>query len=323
MAFTADEAFILLRRAHDQGRLAHGYLISGPIGSHKRVLAGKLAGLITGEQSGDGLQSGGVYTLEPESKSRRILVDQIRELEHALHMRSFSGGRKVGVIFDADRLQPNAANAFLKTLEEPPGGSHLILVSAQPDQLLETILSRCFEIALRPTEAPASTPLQQRLLICLQKASQRGSADVVAAFSLARDFQECLASAKTVIQGEAEAAFKDEEKRYKQTSDARGWLDDREEYHKALTEARYQAQRAALLEVLEQWWADALRQQAGVTTLDHPSFAEDTAALAQRLTTTQLLSKAAALENLRNNLGRPGVQEQLAIECAFLKAFAA
>ena len=322
MAFTAEEALALLRNAHARDRLAHAYLITGPIGSGKRQLASQLAGVLVGEPT-DPLQHSDVHVIEPESKSRRILTEQIRELEHALHMRSFFGGRKVGIVFDADRLQPNAANAFLKTLEEPPGQSHLLLISAQPDQLLDTIASRCLEVALRPTEQRQLSPLQQRLIALLRDFATRPGAQVAGAFTLAREFQQCLAAAKEAIQEKTEADFKAEELHYKQTSDSRAWLDDREEYFKALSEARYQGERAALIETLEQWWADVLRQQHGAAALDFPEFATDTAALASQLTTPQLLRKNAALEQLRENLGRPGVQEALAIECAFLAAFAA
>jgi DNA polymerase-3 subunit delta' len=319
MAFTADEALTLLRNAHAYDRLAHAYLITGPLGSGKRHLAGQLAALILG--SGDPWQSPDVHTAEPESKSRRILIEQVRELERELQMRSFFGGHKVGVIFDADRLQPNAANAFLKTLEEPPGHSHLLLLSAHPDQLLDTILSRCLEIPLRPTGQRAPNPLQQRLLDTLRTFATRERADLAAAFSLAQQFQECLASAKEGIQLQVDADFKRDEQRYKQTSDARAWLDDREDYYKALAEARYQGERAALVETLEQWWADVLRQQHRAPALDHPEFAADTATLSGRIPTPLLLRRVSALAELRENLTRTGVQEQLAIECAFLKAF--
>jgi DNA polymerase-3 subunit delta' len=321
MAFTAEEAFTLLRNAYARDRLAHAYLITGPIGSGKRDLATRLAGLLVGEAN-EPLQHSDVHVLEPESKSRRILIEQIRELEHALHMRSFFGGKKVGLIFDADRLQPQAANAFLKTLEEPPGHSHLLLISAQPDQLLDTIASRCLEVSLRPTEQHELSPLQQRLIAVLRESTTRPGSEIAAAFGLAREFQQCLAAAKEAIQEKNDAELKADDLHYKQTSDSRAWLDDREEYFKALTEARYQGERAALIETLEQWWADVLRQQHGSAALEFPEFAADTAALAGQLATSQLLRKNAALEQLRENLGRTGVQEQLAIECAFLKAFA-
>ncbi len=265
-----------------------------------------------------------MHLIEPESKSRRIVTEQIREFEHSLQMRSLLGGRKVGVIVDADRLNEQAANAFLKTLEEPPGHTHFLLLTSLPEQMLETILSRCLEIPLRSVEARRPTPFQHRLLEALQGHSHHGSPGLVEAFGLVREFQALLGEMREAIQAETDAALKAEEQHYKQTSDARSWLDEREEYYKALVESRYHGARQGSLETLDQWWADALRQQAGATTpLDHPGFAADTAALGQRNPPAALLRKAGALEKLREHLANPGVQEPLALECAFLHAFAA
>src|SRR6185503_3120151 len=93
-----------------------------------------------------------IVTAEPESKSRRIVIEQVRELEHALQLRGFEGRRKVAIVSEADRLQPQAANAFLKTLEEPPNNSLLLLVSSIPEALPDTILSRCIALPLAPEE---------------------------------------------------------------------------------------------------------------------------------------------------------------------------
>lgn len=325
MPFTADEACHLLERAHAKDRLAHAYLLTGPAGSGKRELASRACALLLGENI-TGFQHPEVHLVEPESKSRRILIEQMRELEHHLQMRSLLGGRKVGVIIDADRLQPNAANAFLKTLEEPPAHGHLLLLSSQPEQVLETILSRCLEIPLRPIEVHTASPLQQRLLAALQNHARQPAPGLAPAFGLVREFQALLAEARDAIQAEADAAFKTEEQHYKQTSEAGKWLEDREDYYKALTQSRYIAVRQTLLDTLDQWWADALRQktspETGTALLDHPALAGETAALAQRHTAAALLGKAAALEKLRENLGAIGVQqEQLAFECAFLRAF--
>jgi len=128
-------------------------------------------------------------------------------------------------------------------------------------------------------------------------------------FSLVRDFERLLAQAKDAIRDETDAAFSAEEKHYKQATDARAWLDDREDYYKALTEARYTATRDDLLTTLEAWWADALRQHHGSPELDLPACAADTAALAQRHTAPQLLRKTRRLETLRENFKphrRPG-----------------
>jgi len=321
MAFTSHAAAQLLATAHAQDRLAHAYLITGPAGSGKLALADQLASLLLGTRHGGPLAHPDLHRVEPESKSRRIVIEQIRELEHALHMRSLLGGKKVGLLIDADRLQPQAANAFLKTLEEPPSGTHLFLLSSQPEQILETILSRCLEVPLRLVERREPSPPQRALLDALKLFAKRDRPELPHIFGLVREFQTLLAQAKDAIRDDTDTSFKAEEKHYKQTSDSRGWLDDREDYYKALTEARYLATRADLLATLEAWWADALRQHHGSPELDLPECAAATAALAARHTAPQLLRKTAALEALRENFNRTGVQEPLAIECAFLAAF--
>lgn len=322
MAFTSDEAFSLLQNAQANKRLAHAYLLSGPEGSGTRALAERLIGMIIGGKA-DAMKHPDVHIAEPESKSRKIVIEQIREMEKQLQMRSMFGGQKVGVIFDADRLQEQAANAFLKTLEEPPRNSHLILVTSLPDQLLETILSRCIEVQLRPTARREPTERQRRMLETLRSFAKIPRPDFGQTFCLVRDFQSLLAEAKGEIADANEAAMKAEEKHYKQASDVtHQWLENREDYFKALTEARYRSERTALIETIEQWWADVLRQQHSAAHLDHPDFSNDTAALASRMPTPQVLRRADAIAGLRENFTR-NVNEPLAIEVAFLEAFAA
>src|SRR3954454_22422376 len=155
MAFLPDAALEYLRRAHQQNRLGHAYLISGSPGSGKRMLAAQVAALVNGTKAEDvfSTRAHDIFVAEPESKSRRIVIDQVRELEHALHMRATGDGRKVAIIAEADRLQSQAANAFLKTLEEPPQNSLLLLLSALPEVLPDTIISRCIPIPLAATTA--------------------------------------------------------------------------------------------------------------------------------------------------------------------------
>ena len=100
-----------------------------------------------------------------------------------------------------------------------------------------------------------------------------------------------------------------------------GWIDDREDFHKALAEARYRNERGVLVDTLESWWADVLRQQQNAAHLDLPDFSADTAALAARLAIPAVIDRAAAIGGLRENFGR-NVQEQLAVEVAFMEAFA-
>jgi len=144
MGFSRTAALGYLRRAHEQNRLAHAYLISGSRGSGKQLLAAELASLVNGTKATDVFSSKAreIFVAQPQSKSRRIVIGQIRNIEHALQMRASHGRRKVAIISDADRLQPQAANAFLKTLEEPPRDSLLLLLSALPEALPDTIVSR-------------------------------------------------------------------------------------------------------------------------------------------------------------------------------------
>ena len=317
MPLTAEEAFARLRTAHGHGRFGHAYLITGPEGAGTRTLATRLAGLILGTNE-EPLRHGDLHVLEAESKSRRIKIEAVRELERELHLRSFFGGPKVGLIFDADRLVESAANAFLKTLEEPPEQSHLLLVSSHPEQLPETVVSRCIEVPLRAAEA---RPLDARQIALLEMLKAVGTrTDLPGAFGALQRFNRLLAEARLAIEEEISVSQKNDELAYKQAGDLRG-LEEREEHYKALVEARYRHQRTALLGVLEQWVADALRQQHGTAGLDYPDLAEQTAVLASAASTTELLRRVEALANLRENLER-NVHEQLALECAFLQVFA-
>jgi DNA polymerase-3 subunit delta' len=320
MAFSIEQALSLLRKARDNDRLAHTYLITGPAGSGTREVAAGLTGLLVGDPA-EPLKHPDVHVAEPESKSRRITTEQVRDLERELQMRSLRGGRKVVLVFDADRLVENAANAFLKTLEEPPRNSHIILVSSFPELLLETIISRCIEIPLQPGVRQESSDRQRRLAELLRRYFSGPRPEMPQIFCLVRDVQALLAEAKAAIADETDAAFKAEEKRYRQASGVTGaWLEDREDYYKALAEARYRNERSVLVDTLESWWADVLRQQQNATHLDLPDFSADTAALAGRLPISGVIDRAAAIGGLRENFGR-NVQEQLAVEVAFLDTF--
>ncbi len=324
MAFTPEAAFEFLRRAHGSGRLAHAYLFSGEPGSGKRTLALRLAALLNRlpDDPGAAARLADVHIVEPESKSRLIRVEQTRELEKALQMRSDNpGGRKVGILFDAERMNAAAANSFLKTLEEPPANSLLLLLTAHPEMLLDTILSRCIFVQLAAPARRGPTPTQQRLLERLTTHSTLREPGLGEVFSLVRDFTLLLGDARAEVLAEGEAELKKEEALYRQTTDGK-WLEEREEHFKALGESRYLQARALLVETLLQWWGDVLRLKHGADGLDFPSHREATAALAERTPTPEALRRLSALEGLRENFNR-NVQEQLAIEVAFLNAFGA
>ena len=326
MAFTKTVALDFLTRAHEQQRLAHAYLICGPQGSGKRDLVAELASLVTnstnpGSLPSTILQHPDIHIAEPESKSRRIVIDQIRALEKELQMRSSLGGKKIGILFEADRLKVEASNAFLKTLEEPPNNSLLLLTTAQPEALPDTIISRCISVTLSSTGKIAPTPTEQQLLEILREYFTRETKGIAPSFGLVRQFTQVLAGAKQTIQSALDELQEGEHDRYAKTTDGE-WLKDREEHFKALAESRYVQERSLLVATLLNWWADVLRHQhqPQAPQLEYPDFAADTARLAAKLTTAQVLKKITAIEELRENLDR-NVVELLSIEVAFLKTF--
>ena len=321
MAFLPEAAFTYLQRAHDQQRLAHAYLISGAVGTGKRRLASRLANLVHGTDAQDVFASGAadVYLAEPESKSRRIVIAQIRELEHSLQMRAQNGRRKVAIVSDADRLQAQAANAFLKTLEEPPNDSLLLLLSAMPEALPDTILSRCIPIPLALLDAAPPSNEEQELVELLRATASAPSSSVQAAYRLAQGFQRLLAGVKEAIQAENAAVLKGEEARYKNTTDGT-WLDEREDHFKALNESQYVQRRAQLVEVLYRWWSDVLRASTNVDRREIPAATAETQAIAAKLSMPEILQRIRRVEELRDHLGR-NIQEALAVEVACLSIF--
>jgi len=91
-----------------------------------------------------------VFFIGPEGDGGQIKVSVIRGLEEALSYKPFEGTYKIAIIDNAENMNQEAANAFLKTLESPPSQSILILVSSRPDMLLPTIISRCQRINFNP-----------------------------------------------------------------------------------------------------------------------------------------------------------------------------
>ena len=158
----------MFRRAIDRGRLAQGYLFVGPSGVGKRLFARKLAGCLFCERHDDGdLEACGECSacrmmaasthpdlLEigcPEGKRELPLSAFVGDRDergraglcYQLSLRPSAGDRRIAIIDDAETMNDESANAFLKTLEEPPPGAVLILIAPQPDDLLPTIRPRC------------------------------------------------------------------------------------------------------------------------------------------------------------------------------------
>ena len=198
MALEVESAFEYLKNSVSSDRLSHAYLITGQQGSGKEELVLKIISLVNDVFDKASLQemvSENVRLIQPESKSRRIKVDQIRELEEMFYQKGSKDKYKVGIIRDADRLGEQAENAFLKTLEEPPDRCLIFLVTAFPEQLLDTILSRCIQVPLKSRKLLiAANQHGDHLRKLLSQMPIKGS--VSDALRLSRQFSDLLRAIK-------------------------------------------------------------------------------------------------------------------------------
>jgi DNA polymerase III subunit delta' len=182
----------ILKNAISGGKVAHSFLFSGPAGVGKKLTALAFAGALNCRDfQGDACGSCGdcrmteagnhpnLQIICPTDKDGEVTpeglirIDRIREIQNALRFKA--DGKKVVIVDGADRMQPAAANAFLKTLEEPPEGSVIILVSAHATELLPTILSRCQKLNFRPLPEGVIAEYLSR-----QRGLNRDSAETIA-----------------------------------------------------------------------------------------------------------------------------------------------
>ncbi|MFO8056452.1 MAG: DNA polymerase III subunit delta' [bacterium] len=189
----------LLARALREEKICHAYLVAGPEGCGKRTMARELATALVCERRTfppcgrcgpcRRVSAGNhpdVTQVEPET--RNILIRQIRELAGRLHYHSFEGGYKAGIIPDCEMMTEKAQNAFLKTLEEPPADTVLILTTTNLSKVVPTIQSRCQIVRLGPL--PTSlikelvekqrglSPEDAELVACLAQGNARRALDM-------------------------------------------------------------------------------------------------------------------------------------------------
>jgi len=161
-----DRPVTILKRALTNKTLAHAYLFSGGEGIGKKMTALALAAAVNCRNAGS---SGGcgecpscrkiaalahpdVHILAADGDE--IKIDQVRQMQADLALKPFEGAKKILIVDGAERMNSSSANAFLKTLEEPPGETLIVLISPLPQSLLPTIRSRCQEIRFLPLPRP-------------------------------------------------------------------------------------------------------------------------------------------------------------------------
>lgn len=182
-----------------------------------------------------------VAWLEPEKKSRVMGIEKVRDLNRVVYQTAYEGGWKAAILVGADRLGADAANAFLKTLEEPPARTLFLLLSDAPQSVLPTVLSRCQRLMLSGEQEILSDPWNERLLEVLGKPMQNS---VIGRIERGARLEHLFADMRKAVEAE-EKRDEDNEDVDSDTLEAR-------------IEARYRGLRTMAIRAILLWYRDIL-----------------------------------------------------------------
>ncbi|HZF02275.1 MAG TPA: DNA polymerase III subunit [Methylomirabilota bacterium] len=324
----------LLQRSLARGRLGHAYLFSGDRLEELELLARTLAKTLNCQNpvkigatatdccdecsSCKKIENGAhadIHWARPESKSRIITIDQMRDLMREIQLKPTEAEYKVAVIVGADRLNPQAANAFLKTLEEPPQKSILILLSTEPQRLLETILSRCLRLNFFGDGKRELNSAESEWLEKFGASASGEQKSLLGRYRLLDALLQKLGEIRAGVD-ESLAANSPLEKYEDVEKDLREkWEDELA----AAVEAEYRRRRADLLLLIQCWLRDVWLHTlaAGKELLNFPKMS-GAEIVAKKITSRQALENLQTLEQTQRLL-HTNVQEALALEVGFLK----
>jgi DNA polymerase-3 subunit delta' len=323
-----------LQRSLARRRLGHAYLFTGDQLDELELLARTLAKTLNCQQpvKMDGAaidccdeclscrrieneNHADIHWARPESKSRLITIGQTRELMREIQLKPAEAEHKIAVIVAADRLNTQAANAFLKTLEEPPQNSVMILLSTEPGRILETILSRCLRLNFSGEGVRMPDDAQSDWLERFGALAANEQSSLLGRYRLLDVLLQKLGEIRS---------------RVEETLTARSPLekpgdiekDLREKWEDELTaaiEAEYRRQRGDLLLIVQWWLRDVWLHTlaAGKDLLRFPQIG-GAESVARRITARQALENLQTLEQAQRLL-HTNVQEALALEASLLK----
>ncbi len=242
--------------------------------------------------------------IEPESKSRIIRIDQVRDLIERMSQTSFYGGWKASVIVGADRFRQESANCFLKLLEEPPAKSLILLLSEHHEDLLPTIRSRCQLISLRQGARLRQAKWSTDLLEILRDSHAGGLLDV---FAMSRSLQAILGAEKSRAEEEVELPEDGSGASAREVRDAR-------------ISAHVLRLRHEILQWIIMWHRDVLMLVAGADegVLHFKDDVEYLERQAQGLTIEAALAILDRFENMARRLERP-IPEDLVFDNSLIE----
>lgn len=208
------------------------------------------------------------FVLEPQSKSRIITIDSVREFNRKITLSSPPGMLKVGIILSAECMGIEAQNSFLKTLEEPPRNTMLLLTTTRARLLLPTIRSRCQNILLLKNKVDYSSEVPEDFLKIL--ARMHRNAGSRAAF-------DCVEKINVFLHSIREKAEEYVEENWDGAWDAvaendRSIQKQLAEMKLTRVETEYLRRRNVLLECLSAWFQQRALQAAGAARLPQPEF---------------------------------------------------
>ena len=292
-----DRALENFRRAHAAGRLPHAVLVSGHPRGAGAAFAEALFSLVFPGTDPERLRRHvDVRWIEPEGKGRQIRVDGIRDLIGFIGLTSYEGGWKGGAILFAERLNDTSQNVLLKTLEEPPPNSLLVLVTDSPASLLPTIRSRAQFVDVAEDERPVDTPWLPTVMDLLRNPPVRQACEMVAwtdrLTAPLRSLEEMAKAEETARQEElARARGGDEAEMTKAGKDV---IDGR-------VAARVKEMREEILRAIQLWQRDVLArvESAESKPENYPDDVEAIAAQAEGLSFAEASARVAVVDEVR------------------------
>ena len=250
------------------------------------------------------------YILEPASKSRSILTDALKIFQNHFFLKSQDHMKKIGIIFEADRLQVQAQNAFLKTLEEPPADTLFILLTVRPDMLLNTIKSRCRLISLARNKVNYDQDLKETFQPLL--ASLRGADGAAKALEVLEKFKSAFSTLRKKAEDEIHEGYPLSEFEENDPSLRK----KHKERLIVLAEGRYRMYREQIISMLELWSSQLYMLKQGVPINDLPEPDWSSSEVVNSIMSSEQC--LVLVDSLKRDL-QGNVNEDLALENFFLQ----